>query len=37
MTESGSIEFLGSLGAISISILLVLLVFSVASWAIIIH
>lgn len=37
MTESGSIEFLGSLGAISISILLVLLVFSVASWAIIIY
>lgn len=36
MTESGSIEFLGSLGTISIVILLVLLVFSVASWAIII-
>lgn len=36
MTESGSIEFLGSLGAFSIVILLVLLVFSVASWAIII-
>ena len=37
MTESGSIEFLGSLGAVSIVILLVLLVFSVASWAIIIY
>ena len=36
MTESGSIEFLGSLGTISIVILLVLLLFSVASWAIII-
>ncbi|MDA2910196.1 MotA/TolQ/ExbB proton channel family protein [Nitrospiraceae bacterium AH_259_D15_M11_P09] len=37
MTESGSIEFLGSFGAISIVILLVLLLFSVASWAIIIY
>ena len=37
MTESGSIEFLGSLGAFAIVILLVLLVFSVASWAIIIY
>ncbi|MEE9203494.1 MAG: MotA/TolQ/ExbB proton channel family protein [Nitrospirales bacterium] len=37
MTESGSIEFLGSLGAFAIFILLVLLVFSVASWAIIIY
>ncbi|MFQ5931698.1 MAG: MotA/TolQ/ExbB proton channel family protein [Nitrospiraceae bacterium] len=37
MTESGSIEFLGSLGAISIVILLILLVFSVVSWAIIIY